>query len=94
MFRRIYSHDPALLNPRHFTLNGKIEMDLLEESVVRYIIRKGYFHKGVSDYYKNLYPDRTGFSKRNICRSCKTREITRISDNEVLLLFLAMGIDD
>ena len=58
-------------------------MDPLEESVVRYMVRKGYTHKAISDYYRNLYPDRRGFSTRNVRRFCKIRGITRISDNEV-----------
>ena len=57
-------------------------MGLLEESVVRYMIRRGYTHKGISDYYRTLYSDRRGFSTRYVRRFCKIRGITRISDNE------------
>ena len=58
-------------------------MALFEESVVRYMIRRGYSHKGISDYNRNLYLDRRGFSTRNVRRFCMIRGITRISDNEV-----------
>ena len=39
--------------------------------------------QGLPDYYRNLYPDRRGFSTRNVRRFCKIRRITRISYNEV-----------
>ena len=65
-------------------MNGKVKVDLLEESKVRYMIRRGYTHKGISDYYRNLYSGKRDFSKINVLRFCKIRGITRISDNEAV----------
>ena len=50
---------------------------------MRYMVRRGYTHKGILDYYRNLYLDRRSFSTRNVRRFCKIRGITKTSDNEV-----------
>eukprot|EP00111_Clytia_hemisphaerica_P017968 TCONS_00053190-protein len=54
-----------------------------EIAVISQMVRRGFTHEEVSQYFIRLYPGIRGYSARSIRRACNTHHITRISDIEL-----------
>ena len=52
-------------------------------SAIRDLVRKGNNHRQISDILKEIYPGKTGFSERSICRLCSKYGIRKLTDGEI-----------
>ena len=57
--------------------------NIADEEFVQFLVRTGRTHEEIAQYYQNLYPLHRGLSARSIRRYCLSRNITRITDEEL-----------
>ena len=63
----------------------------VDDDFILNLLQRGYSYKQISEYYQGLNPAVRGLSARSFRRYCKLNNLTRLSDDDVTVLYIILS---